>query len=788
MGILPGCRSENESAAEALVDAMRTKTIAEYDRARSALLDGSPKDGSQSGQVTLRELAMAANNMLELGMEPEKAREMIRLVLSYQDKDPLSPVFGSFVWSVNPETYDRNSVEFIMLPIVRAVSGHSDKLGEEFLAEIRPSLEAALACIKMSNVAVEYTNIYLMRLTNLLLLGQHLGDEKAIELAELCLDNWLNYIGQFGVSEYSNPTYTSLSLYILETGHRYAESPELKENFERATRFLWTSIAANTFAPSPAGLAGSYSRNYNTLYGRGSILLDLYLHGIVDEMPTESFSLYSDTKAASNYLTKGFRPDKSILGLVGTCPRVVKEKFGPAVGQDRYSYITADYAIGSASYFYCYYDRQINVSLKSEKPLPQTTVETSAFHIPYGQKPPGFRKPFHLGNSIAAVQEKDLLLALLRVEPHMGNLKPEYLATNFIVPTMADAISIDGKPIEAGKAFSIPVNPDSIISIREGNSLVNFRFLLAEGVNGCQPLFYLDYDGNEAGAARFVARHYQGGPLEAIGPFYAALMLQTQTCQTDQDVSESIESFGKANIEVSNEADSLSARIALKGCVLEAALDKRSGKILSRKVNGEDYSPDVLSVNGVDHAKLCLGDYTNPRNQVPEPFAAKSTIEMANPGFEEGFKHWGQKYDPDSFFTVSPDASLVGSNGLRLNDLSEYQDAVLISRPIPCAYGREYELSFNYRLHESNSAQHGARVKVEVEFLDAEGRKIDVLKLKHPEFYKVELTRTGEGWHHATIRVSTLKDAVSMRVAIRSGKHAVSVADLDNFQFVEIEK
>jgi hypothetical protein len=575
-----------------------------------------------------------------------------------------------------------------------------------------------------------------------------------------------------------------LALYCLQTGHRYAENEEIKDKFEQGIRFLWYSMSANSFTPAQGRLAGSFSRCYDFIYGQGSVIIDFYLYGLTNFNPPESFSFMSDTKAVSNHISGGFRPDQKILELANLYPRIIKEKFGPRNGQDRYCYITNDYAIGSSSYFYCNYDRQINVSLKSEKYLPQVTLFTDCYDAAYGEHP-GFSKPFHFKNSLATVQDEGLILTVMRVEPHLSKIKFEDAATHFSVPTASDRIYIDGEAISADKAFEHKVSDDSMISVYEGNSLINFRYLMAEGIHSYQSNYKFEYDNNKAGMALFTAQHYKGRKTGAEKPVYVIALLQAVKCTNPGEIKSRIASFQNADIRIYNEIDSLTAAVGLNDTSLKAGLSKKDGAITCRQVNKAAYEPDVFSVNGVDYATLCLPQYTKAENFKAEPSTPIRKIEIANGDFENGLKNWSAKYDPEVFFTVTGQAGFEGK-GLRLEDTSETEPARLLSYLLPCNYGKEYELRFKYRVSQSNNARRG--ISVGIEFLDIEGKPINPADLKHPEWYHVLLSPIGKDWNDESVRVSTLKNATSMRIFIISDRYSVNTADFDCFELSEILK
>ena len=115
----------------------------------------------------------------------------------------------------------------------------------------------------------------------------------------------------------------------------------------------------------------------------------------------------------------GYHPGAQILALASLSTREIQQRVGPGAGMDRTTYITPDFAIGSASHWYGEQDRLINIQLASTKVLPDIAVVADEFDSPYGRiKRPdraGHQKPVELKRDVSIVQHQGTILALMNL-------------------------------------------------------------------------------------------------------------------------------------------------------------------------------------------------------------------------------------------------------------------------------------------------------------------------------------------------------------------------------------
>ena len=116
------------------------------------------------------------------GTMSKKGEAYLKQVLAWQDMNPSSPNYGSWAWQVDhPDIVDANSIDFTVSFSAPPMLRYADKLSDEFKKEAQPHLKAAIVAERRHQVPVTYGNIYLMKLSNLIMLGELTGDKTAIE-------------------------------------------------------------------------------------------------------------------------------------------------------------------------------------------------------------------------------------------------------------------------------------------------------------------------------------------------------------------------------------------------------------------------------------------------------------------------------------------------------------------------------------------------------------------------------------------------------------------------------
>ncbi len=628
------------------------------------------------------------------------AEFLLRHMFTLQDMDPASPEYGMVPWQEgHPEIKDGNSVDFTMLPFAQIMRRFGDRISPEFRQEAAPHLKAAIAGIRHRDAKVEYTNIFLMQAASLVLLGEATGDKDAADEGCRQFDAWIDLTRRAGLTEYNSPTYTPVDMGCLQIAYDNTSHAELKPKLKTCLDYYWYDLAANYYAPRET-LSGPESRVYNFLFGDDNINQMYYLVGLRQATPSETL-LSDDARIWSNAATPGgYRPDPAILALAHAPERIVRQTFGTEPGQDRYNYLTPEFAFGTASAYYGGQDKQVSLEFGTTKTLPYIEVVPDDLDAPYGKvktaDKSGHSKPHHLKNHVAAVQERGTSLALFDLSPDIANKEHESVATNIVFPAHADAIFLDERRLEGGQPFDLPASKDSVVIVREGKAAAALRIFAAEGIGGQVARFQVKYDGNEWGAARLVAYHYQGGKRTLpAGPVRSGVVMHVERCVTDAAFAD----FVRRVRAMRADENTTTATCGLRPCRAAARPLKLHSTQRATSPAGTSTAtksrPGASPSTTATSPPSCLMDCPSPPLR-PSPdltmptvfrlavaafagllacaacaFAGEQPLGLKNPGFESGLDDWFPAKGDAHMSDVSTAAAHTGQQGLRVTDADD---------------------------------------------------------------------------------------------------------------------
>lgn len=605
--------------------------------ARLAVLRKSVEDTVRSFEQDLtrrdarleaRQFTMYAHYVLALDLPdaPAKAVTALRRAMALQDMREGSRSFGEFA-AFEGSNESGTATEFTVLPLAQVVMRYGDKLPADLRDQLAERLKTALKVIRGRNIPADAGNVFLISAVDQLLIGEIARDERAVAESAARLTNYLSIARSRGINEYVSPNWTSTQLGVLLIGHNYTTQPEPKRMLESVAKFVWSQVAANV-VPRRGLLGGPHSREVDFVHGSGTIDAFLFLEGLRATPP--QLTPFSDgLRAYLNDVEWGFRPDEKILKLAelpdAGGDRLVRMRWGINTGNDRYFYLTPDFAMGSSSMTGWPNDKKLTVEFPTPKPIPTIWVVSDPFDAPYGRLMRQGRPipPMHINEKITAVQDKGTLLAIMNYRQDLAALQqlPPTVGTNVIVPLGADQVLLDGKPIvvaeNATKPFELPATTDSVVIVREGTGAVAMRIFVADGAAGQQPVVQLKYDGNPWGAARLVAWHYRGGTginapkvkLSNNQPVRAGVIFLAGRCATPEDLEALKRRAADVKIEQPSDPHAWKAKLTDGDTTLEADMDLDRGTILSRKVNDQDYLSPTFRVNDKDLAAEYLSGW-----------------------------------------------------------------------------------------------------------------------------------------------------------------------------------
>ena len=455
------------------------------------------------------------------GWSPPAIEEALHLARSMQDQDSASPTFGNYRWRLGDDAVtDPNAVEFAtqLTSLLRLTCADS------LTPAARDLLDAlhrdARVAIQRHVVKPGYTNIHLMQTWNLLTLGR-LGDTAADRAGRAAWQQWLDHLARHGITEYSSPTYCGIDLDSLGLIARHAGDATIRHEAASALTFLWTAIAANWFSPAER-LAGPHSRDYDYLFGHGS--LDDHLHeagwltrpafresaGWLTKPPHEHLTVF---RTACRWTPPADLRD----GLAARTPRFVVQRFNAEPWARSTNHIGATLAIGVAGECRGPEDKSLAIHLPGGPGTANVTLVIDGRDDPYGRrKEPtaqgGQSKAHHLRTFLASSQRGPRVVAAWMFDPAIPAFKADpddltCLKAHLIMPAEAEVWSATDR-----LADGATLRGDAVFFIRKAEAVVGFRSLLAASDGSAPRDFQLRTDASHIGGQRLTATLHEGQP------------------------------------------------------------------------------------------------------------------------------------------------------------------------------------------------------------------------------------------------------------------------------------
>lgn len=556
--------------------------------------------------VTIRDLANAAFFAIATGSDTKSAERALHVAFETQKMDDGVDEFGVLPWQINGDTVkDKNSIEFGTEAIGPLLLGYGGNLSGGFKEWLKPHIVASFNALRKHKVPVSYTNIYLMKTTNLILMGMAVGDQAAKADGEKMLDTWIAYTRQSGIHEFDSPTYYSTDLHSLYMLYIYA-TDETRAKAKACLDYICGDIAANYF-PYGAQLSGPHSRDYDFLDGGGGLDLFLFLEGL-----RQKEHLTGDVERVYDYINcvslSGYHPNKLFYTLAQQPFKEVQQIWDEN-GRQRYNYITPDFSLGSASGNYGPQDKMIAMEFASEAKIPTMSIIPDSSGEPYGKNKKkdksGHSKPIHYPLSPTVSQRNGSLLALLQLDTAKAKDVND-LTTNLIVPSGANLVVLDGQEVTLKEPTKIAAHVGSVLGVLVEKTAFVVHVFEAESLNGHKAEIALQSDevGLKGAAARLSIYHYKGHAEKLDAKILkVGFLMVASHCESPAEFKEKLKGFGRL-VEQKNEGSLWTVTALTPDGKLEVTADRQEpGGMNKAAVAKESKAPKApLIVNGQDHA------------------------------------------------------------------------------------------------------------------------------------------------------------------------------------------
>lgn len=288
----------------------------------------------------------------------ERAARAIRAVLALQERRPGDAHYGNFRWMAEDEgVTDLNGVEFMLDGLNAIAHRHRAALPPDLLEEMLDAIRLGLGEVDALDVHPGYTNIALSDISNSVLGGEATGDPAFVVRGERRLDEWFAFTNASGAPhEFNSPTYLGVDIARMAELAATTREPRIAAKARLAAERLWSHVAAH-YHPGLAQIAGPHSRSYFDGWTGAPGYLKLFLWRLLGDERLRQVPPYAPRSreeghgsAARDHL---FVPPYAERWLrEKRYPFEVVETTDAERGLDIATYMTADYALGTASRHY----------------------------------------------------------------------------------------------------------------------------------------------------------------------------------------------------------------------------------------------------------------------------------------------------------------------------------------------------------------------------------------------------------------------------------------------------
>jgi hypothetical protein len=500
-------------AAEATESASAVTELEQH----AEVIRRAAEGGDASIRGTLRFALEAAGN----DWNPPAVEAALRLARGMQDTDPASSKFGNYRWRKNDAAVsDLNAVEFATVLTALLRLEYFDRLTPAARDLLDAMLRDALVGMKNHSVGPGYTNIFLKKVFSHMALGRVFGDE-VTQTGRRLWDEWLASTRSNGLREYTSPTYYGVTLDSLGLIRRHAPDETIRREAEGALTLVWSSMAANWFAPAER-LAGPHSRDYNYLFGRGYSDEHLAEGGWISALQaTDNAGWLAGVPHGSLRVLRDARrwtPSPTLReGPLGELPRFVVQRFNHAPWGRATNWVSPNCSIGVAGECVGPEDKTLLINLPGDRTTPNVIVVFDGRGDPYGRnrEPVGYdrhRKSHHLKPFVISSQRGPRVTAAWYVDP--ARFSPDgrdgridSLQAHLVMPVDATVWS------EAGViADGAELPAAAVVFLRKGDVAVGFRSVVDAGGHAAPARVGVHADGGKDPAKRLTFVYADDAP------------------------------------------------------------------------------------------------------------------------------------------------------------------------------------------------------------------------------------------------------------------------------------
>ena len=300
-------------------------------------------------------------------LKPEQVEWALKLVQTRAISDPVAPSYGNMYWGwseTGGDVGDGNNVQFCVQYGLLIKLLFDDRLPHEARKTLDQIFELATIGIRNQPIRISYTNIYVMRIWNLVALGQVYRHPSVVEEGRKFFDIWLNHLARFGNREYDSPTYCGVDIESLLLIHRFSTDNVIKTKAADAINFFLTDLCSH-YNQRGGYLGGAHSRDYNRVFGR-DLLEEKYLNPLMGGKNTNNHLFHQ--VCLSELQNIGLTPVQK--ELMNRKDRFIVQRWDSIPNAFSCDYVGNKVSIASSNQSYSPDDKSFVVYLSSPK-IPQ---------------------------------------------------------------------------------------------------------------------------------------------------------------------------------------------------------------------------------------------------------------------------------------------------------------------------------------------------------------------------------------------------------------------------------
>lgn len=337
-------------------------------RARARLADAFDADAGLIAQRTdagVRHLTVAsldyARCLLYTGDEPAltEAAHILEALLAAQEVRVGHPHRGAFRFGrEDAEVTGLNVVSFVLLRLAADWRGPLGRVPAALRDLLLSRIRLALGALTRLNVHPRYTNAALMEAANAMLWGALLDDAAVLAHGAHRLSTWIATTGAGAPYEYNSPAYLATDLTVLANLGHLATDPAVRLMARLLEGRLWLHGLLHYHAPT-GRQTGPHARAYHAqLHGAPSDFAGLLWQelGLVDAIGASPYQRATPEPGDAWMALTDYHCPPHLADWAAAqwrhFPFTVHETADALTGADLTTYLTSDYALGTASRTY----------------------------------------------------------------------------------------------------------------------------------------------------------------------------------------------------------------------------------------------------------------------------------------------------------------------------------------------------------------------------------------------------------------------------------------------------